>query len=241
MTGQATTPAGAPIAGPAAGPLVSVREVSRTFGTGHTAVQALRQVSCSIQRGQLVTVIGRSGSGKTTLLNIVGGLDRPTSGSVEIDGRDVAALTDRERTALRRSTVAFIFQSFGLIPTLSAAENIGIPLRINGADPRAREERVALMLSLVGLAEHAAQRPGELSGGQQQRVAIARALAASPQLLIADEPTSQLDLETGRQIMRLLLTVVRSEQITALVATHDEALVDLADEVLRLEDGKIIG
>jgi len=186
-------------------------------------------------------VIGRSGSGKTTLLNIVGGLDRPTSGGVEIDGRDVAAMTDRERTALRRSTVAFIFQSFGLIPTLSAAENIGIPLRINGADPLAREERVALMLSLVGLSGHAAQRPGELSGGQQQRVAIARALAASPQLLIADEPTSQLDLETGRQIMRLLLTVVRSEQITALVATHDEALVDLADEVLLLEDGQIIG
>jgi len=241
MTGRATTPAGAPIAGPAAEPLVSVLKVSRTFGTGHIAVQALRQVSCSIQRGQLVAVIGRSGSGKTTLLNIVGGLDGPTSGSVEINGRDVAAMTDRERTALRRSNVAFIFQSFGLIPNLSAAENIGIPLRINGADPRAREERVALMLSLVGLSEHAAQRPGELSGGQQQRVAIARALAASPQLLIADEPTSQLDLETGRQIMRLLLTVVRSEQITALVATHDEALVDLADEVLRLEDGQIIG
>jgi len=241
MTGQAPTPVGTPVAGPAAEPLVYVRDVSRTFGVGPTAVQALSQVSCGIPRGQLVTVIGRSGSGKTTLLNVVGGLDRPTSGSVEIDGRDVAAMTDRERMFLRRSTVAFIFQSFGLIPTLSAAENIGIPLRINGADPRAREERVAMMLSLVGLSEHAAQRPGELSGGQQQRVAIARALAASPQLLIADEPTSQLDLETGRQIMRLLLTVVRSEHTTALVATHDEALVDLADQVLRLEDGQIIG
>jgi len=241
MTGQAAFPAGAPIGGPAGEPLVRVREVSRTFGTGHTAVCALRQVSCGIQRGQLVTVIGRSGSGKTTLLNIVGGLDQPTSGSVEIDGRDVATMTNRERMYLRRSTVAFIFQSFGLIPALSTAENIGIPLRIIGADPRVREERVAMMLSIVGLSEHAAQRPGELSGGQQQRVAIARALAGSPQLLIADEPTSQLDLETGRQIMRLLLTVVRSEQITALVATHDDALVDLADEVLRLEDGQIKG
>jgi putative ABC transport system ATP-binding protein len=241
MTGQAATPAGAPAAGPAAEPLVCVRDVSRTFGTGHTAVRALRHASCTIRRGQLVTVIGRSGSGKTTLLNIIGGLDRPTGGSVEIGGRDIAAMTDRERTALRRSTVAFIFQSFGLIPTLSAAENIGIPLRINRADPRAREQRVAMMLSLVGLSEHAAQRPGELSGGQQQRVAIARALAASPQLLIADEPTSQLDLETGRQIMRLLLTVVHAEHITALVATHDQALVDLAGEVLRLEDGQIIG
>jgi putative ABC transport system ATP-binding protein len=241
MTGQAAFPAGPPAGGPAAEPLVRVREVSRTFGTGHVAVHALRRVSCGIQRGQLVTVIGRSGSGKTTLLNIVGGLDQPTSGSVEIDGRDVATMTNRERMYLRRSTVAFIFQSFGLIPALSTAENIGIPLRIVGADPRAREERVAMMLSIVGLSEHAAQRPGELSGGQQQRVAIARALAGSPQLLIADEPTSQLDLETGRQIMRLLLTVVRSEQITALVATHDDALVDLADEVLRLEDGQIKG
>ena len=241
MTGRAATPAGAPAGRQAAEPLVRVRDVSRAFGTGHTAVHALRQVSCGIQRGQLISVIGRSGSGKTTLLNIVGGLDQPTSGSVEIDGRDVATMTNRERLYLRRRTVAFIFQAFGLIPTLSAAENIGIPLRINGADPRAREERIAMMLSIVGLSEHAAQRPGELSGGQQQRVAIARALVASPQLLIADEPTSQLDLETGRQIMRLLLTVVRSEQITALVATHDEAIVDLADEVLRLEDGQIMG
>jgi putative ABC transport system ATP-binding protein len=148
-------------------------------------------------------------------------------------------MTERDRMALRRSTVAFIFQSFGLIPMLSAAENVGIPLRINGTSARAREQRVATMLAIVGLSGHAAHRPNELSGGQQQRVAIARALAGSPKLLIADEPTSQLDLETGRQIMRLLLTVVQSEGITALVATHDEALIDLADEVVRLEDGHL--
>jgi putative ABC transport system ATP-binding protein len=141
---------------------------------------------------------------------------------------------------LRRKTVAFIFQSFGLIPILSAAENAGIPLRINGTSVREREERVALMLGIVGLAEHARQRPAELSGGQQQRVAIARALAGGPELLIADEPTGQLDSETGWQIMRLLRTVVRSEGITALVATHDQALVDLADDVLQLEDGVLI-
>jgi putative ABC transport system ATP-binding protein len=152
----------------------------------------------------------------------------------------VTAMPERERLALRRSTVAFIFQSFGLIPMLSAAENVGIPLRITGTPARAREERVATMLAIVGLSEHAAHRPDELSGGQQQRIAIARALAGRPELLIADEPTSQLDLETGRQIMRLLLTVVRSEGITALVATHDEALIDLADEVLRLEDGRVL-
>src|SRR6516164_497380 len=219
--------------------IVAVHEVSRTFGSGHTAVHALREVSFTVRRGQLVAVCGRSGSGKTTLLNIIGGLDTPSSGSLEVVGQDVTRMTERERMTLRRNTVAFIFQSFGLIPMLSAAENIGIPLRITGTQSRAREERVATMLSIVGLSEHAAHRPNELSGGQQQRIAIARALAGSPKLLIADEPTSQLDLETGRQIMRLLLTVVRSEGITALVATHDEALMDLADEILRLEDGHI--
>ena len=220
--------------------IVAVHEVSRTFGSGHTAVHALREVSFTIRRGQLVAVCGRSGSGKTTLLNIIGGLDAPTSGSLEVAGQDVTRMTERERMALRRSSVAFIFQSFGLIPMLSAAENVGIPLRITGAQSRVREDRVATMLAIVGLSEHAAHRPNELSGGQQQRIAIARALAGSPKLLIADEPTSQLDLETGRQIMRLLLTVVRSEGITALVATHDEALIDLADDVLRLEDGHVI-
>jgi putative ABC transport system ATP-binding protein len=141
---------------------------------------------------------------------------------------------------LRRGTVAYIFQSFGLIPMLSASENVGIPLRITGMDPRQREERVRLLLSVVGLEEHTRQRPNELSGGQQQRVAIARALAASPKLLIADEPTGQLDSETGRQIMRLLRTVVRAERITALVATHDALLTDLADDVLTLEDGRLV-
>jgi putative ABC transport system ATP-binding protein len=220
--------------------MVAVGGVSRTFGSGNTAVDALRQVSFTVRQGQLVTLCGRSGSGKTSLLNIIGGLDLPTSGSVAVAGQEVTQMTDRERMALRRDTIAFIFQSFGLIPMLSAAENVGIPLRITGTEPRAREEKVATMLAIVGLSEHAAQRPNELSGGQQQRVAIARALASRPQLLIADEPTSQLDLETGRQIMRLLLTVVRAEGITALVATHDEALIDLADEVLRLEDGHLV-
>ncbi len=157
--------------------MVAVRGVSRTFGSGHTAVRALRNVSFTVPRGHLVAVCGRSGSGKTTLLNIIGGLDLPTSGQLEVAGHDVTGMPERDRLALRRSTVAFIFQSFGLIPMLSAAENVGIPLRITGTAPRAREERVATMLATVGLSEHAAHRPGELSGGQQQRVAIARALA----------------------------------------------------------------
>jgi putative ABC transport system ATP-binding protein len=186
-----------------------------------------------------VAVRGRSGSGKTTLLNIVGGLDAPTQGTVLVAGHDVTAMAERDRLLLRRSTVAFIFQSFGLIPTLSAAENVGVPLRITGTEPRAREERVRMLLSVVGLDEHARQRPNELSGGEQQRVAIARALAGRPDLLIADEPTGQLDSETGRQIMRLLQGVVRAEGITALVATHDAGIVDLADQVLTLEDGRL--
>ncbi len=221
-------------------PMVVARDVSRTFGHGGIAVHAVRRVSFTIGRGQLVALVGRSGSGKTTLLNMVGGLDTPTSGEVLLGGRNVAAMPARERTMLRRSTVSFIFQSFGLIPMLTAAENVGIPLRITGTPRAEREERIRLLLSVVGLDGHAQQRPNELSGGQQQRVAIARALAVAPELLIADEPTGQLDSETGRQIMRLLRTVVATEGITALVATHDQALHDLADDVLRIEDGALI-
>jgi putative ABC transport system ATP-binding protein len=219
--------------------MLAVEAVTRTFGSGHTATQALRGVSFSVQAGQLVALRGRSGSGKTTLLNIVGGLDLPDSGRVRVADRDVTAMSERERMELRRTSVAFIFQSFGLIPILSAAENVGVPLRIAGVAPREREERVRLMLDIVGLAEHARQRPGELSGGQQQRVAIARALAGSPQVLLADEPTGQLDSETAKQIMRLLRTVVQSEGVTALVATHDPNLIDIAGSVLELEDGQI--
>ena len=220
--------------------LVTASEVSRTFGRGEAAVRALRSVSFTVREGQLVVLYGRSGSGKTTLLNITGGLDVPTSGTVQVAGRDVSRMSEAERTMFRRNKVAFIFQSFGLIPMLSAAENVGIPLRITATDARSREERVRLLLSVVGLEKHAMQRPNELSGGQQQRVAIARALAGRPQLLIADEPTGQLDSETGRQIIRLLRTVIRSEGITALVATHDTELMDLADDVLKLEDGRLI-
>jgi len=219
--------------------MVTVRDVTKTYGSGRTAAQALRGITFTIPAGQLIALRGRSGSGKTTLLNIVGGLDRADAGTVHVAGQDVTAMTEAGRMQLRRSSVAFIFQSFGLIPILSAAENVGVPLRIAGTPPRQREERVALMLDIVGLAGHAKQRPGELSGGQQQRVAIARALAGSPKLLLADEPTGQLDSETAKQIMRLLRTVVQSEGVTALVATHDPNLIDIADNVIEVQDGKI--
>jgi putative ABC transport system ATP-binding protein len=219
--------------------MLDVEGVTRTFGSGRTATQALRGVSFTVGSGQLVALRGRSGSGKTTLLNVVGGLDRPDGGRVRVAGQDVTAMSERERMAMRRTSVAFVFQSFGLIPILSAAENVGVPLRIAGLAPKEREQRVRLMLDIVGLSDHARQRPGELSGGQQQRVAIARALAGRPQVLLADEPTGQLDSETGKQIMRLLRTVVQSEGVTALVATHDPNLIGIADSVLELEDGKI--
>jgi putative ABC transport system ATP-binding protein len=219
--------------------MLDVRDVTRSYRSGSTATAALRGVTFTVGEGKLVALRGRSGSGKTTLLNIVGGLDKPDGGSICVAGHDVTAMSDRERMRLRQDTVAYIFQSFGLLPVLSAAENVGVPLRIAGVTPTERESRVELMLSIVGLADHARQRPAELSGGEQQRVAIARALAARPSLLLADEPTGQLDRQTGRQIMRLLHAVVESEGVTALVATHDPAILDLADSVLHLVDGKI--
>ncbi|MFF8606314.1 ABC transporter ATP-binding protein [Streptomyces sp. NPDC015346] len=225
---------------PSGGPMVRVENLHRSYGTGAAAVHALRGVSFDIPRGELVALKGRSGSGKTTLLNLVGGLDSPDDGRITIDGTDLAELGENGLLELRRDRVGFVFQSFGLIPILTAAENVGVPLRLRKADPKEREERVALLLALVGLADHAAQRPGELSGGQQQRVAIARALANKPALIIADEPTGQLDAETGLAVMELLRAVVRGEGVTALVATHDAQLLGLADRVLELSDGEII-
>ncbi|MFF3981399.1 ABC transporter ATP-binding protein [Streptomyces sp. NPDC001828] len=222
------------------GPMVRVEDLHRSYGSGAAAVHALRGVSFEVPRGELVALKGRSGSGKTTLLNLLGGLDRPDAGTVTVDGTDIVGLAEEGLLELRRDRIGFIFQSFGLIPILSAAENVGVPMRLKKADPREREERVALLLSLVGLGDHAKQRPGELSGGQQQRVAIARALANRPALLIADEPTGQLDADTGLAVMELLRAVVRSEGVTVLVATHDSQLLGFADRVLELSDGHLV-
>ncbi|MFJ2867522.1 ABC transporter ATP-binding protein [Kitasatospora sp. NPDC087314] len=221
-------------------PMVAVTDLRRSFGTGERTVHALRGVSFSIGRGELTALKGRSGSGKTTLLNLVGGLDAPTGGSIALDGTDLAGLNEDGRLALRRERIGFVFQSFGLIPMLTAAENVGVPMRLRKVSAAEREERAHTLLALVGLADHANQRPGELSGGQQQRVAIARALANDPGLIIADEPTGQLDSETGRSIMQLLRAVVRSEGVTVLVATHDPTLMELADRVIELRDGRIV-
>jgi putative ABC transport system ATP-binding protein len=220
--------------------VVEVDAVSRTFGSGSRAVHALTDVSLRAGEGELVAVRGRSGAGKTTLLNLIGGLDRPSAGRVTVAGREVTTAGEKDLLALRRDTIGFVFQSFGLIPILSAAENVSVPLRLARRPAAERDERVAVLLELVGLGGHAAQRPYELSGGQQQRVAVARALANDPRLLIADEPTGQLDSETGQAIMDLLRAVVDSRGTTALVATHDAALIDRADRVLTLRDGRLV-
>jgi len=220
--------------------MVTVDGVTKHYGGGSHAVVALDTVSFTVPRGKLVALVGRSGSGKTTLLNCIGGLDRPGSGTIVVDDIVVTKLSERRRTALRRDTVAFVFQTFGLVPMLSAAENVGLPMRLRNTKTSVRDRRVAELLDLVGLSKHVNQRPSELSGGQQQRVAIARALANEPQLLIADEPTGQLDADTGQAIMSLLRDVIAAEGMTALISTHDQSLMDIADETIRLADGRLV-
>ena len=220
-------------------PIVVARDLVRTYGSGPTTMHALREISFDVAPGEMVAVAGRSGSGKTTLLNLLGGLDKPDGGTLRVDGTDVTALDDQGLSRLRRETISYVFQTFGLMPALTASENVGVPLRMRRMPVAQREERVALLLDLVGLRDHARQRPGELSGGQQQRVAIARALAGSPRLLLADEPTGQLDAETGLAVMALLRAIVDSEGVTAVVATHDPVMMALADRVLTIADGRI--
>ncbi len=215
-------------------------DVARIFSTPAGEVRAVDGVSLEVAAGELVVLQGRSGAGKTTLLTVLGGLDRPTAGSVELDGRDLATLDDPALRELRATRVASVFQTFGLLPVLSAAENVEVPLRILRVPRAERERRVAEALDAVGLTSHAAQRPGELSGGQQQRVGLARAIVARPALLLADEPTGQLDSETGAAIMTLIAELVRETGMAALVATHDAALAGRADRVLQLHDGRLV-
>jgi putative ABC transport system ATP-binding protein len=220
-------------------PILEAIDLVREYPSGDAVIQALRGIDLAAKPGQLLAVRGRSGSGKTTLLNILGGLDRPTSGRVLIDDVEISAMSEEQLVDIRRRSVAFIFQSFGLVPILSAAENVEIPLRLVRAEARGRDARVRELLELVGLGGRAKHRPHELSGGEQQRVAIARALANRPRILLADEPTGQLDSETGHVIMLLLRDVVRTEGVTAIVATHDPVMLDVADRIVELRDGEL--
>ena len=220
--------------------LVRVDGVHRTFRVGGREVRALQGVDLTIHKGEFVTLMGRSGSGKTTLLNLIGGLDQPTRGRIVYDGRDLKSFSQSELTRWRRSHVGFIFQAFALIPALTALENVELPLRIAGESPRKARSRALECLQLVGLAKRARHRSYELSGGEQQRVGIARALAARPRLLIADEPTGELDEATGRQIMTLFRQIIASEGVAVCMTTHDPVASSFADVIYHLKDGVII-
>lgn len=219
--------------------LVEARKVSRVFRLGVEEIRAVDNVSCQAREGRLITVRGRSGSGKTTLLNQLGALDKPDGGEVYFRGRPVNGLSESERTNLRRHNFGFVFQSFALLPVLSAFENIELTMRIAGRPMAERTDRTREVLDLVGLGERADHRPFELSGGEQQRVSIARSIANRPSVLIADEPTGELDSITGLEIMSLFRRIVDTDRLTVIMSTHDPALSQFADESWLMEDGQL--
>ena len=222
------------------GSAVDVRNVSRRFDLGSEEVWAVRDVSITIGSGEFVAFIGRSGSGKTTLLNVIAGLDRPTEGEVWIDGGRVDTMHEHELNELRRHHIGFVFQSFCLLPLLSAQENVELPLRIAGFKHSERARRAKRVLDMVGLGRRADHRPYELSGGEQQRVAIARALATEPTLILADEPTGELDSSTATAIFTMLRDFARAEGITIVACTHDRLVMELASRVEELADGRLV-
>lgn len=221
-------------------PIVRVQGVTRTFRVDSRQVPALRGVDLAIEPGQVVALRGRSGSGKTTLLNCVGGLDRPTAGQLWFEGRDVTQLPARAWVELRRHRIGFIFQAHALLATYSAWENVDLMLRLAGVKRRERQRRTEEVLALMGLSKWREHRTFELSGGQQQRVAIARAIAPWPSLILADEPTGELDSATGQQILSLFRRIADRDGTTVLVATHDLAVDAYADEVYHLQDGRVL-
>jgi putative ABC transport system ATP-binding protein len=213
--------------------------LTRSFGSGETAVTALHDASLEVHAGELVVLRGPSGSGKTTLLNLLGGLDVPTSGRVWLADREITGASEAELVERRRHEVGFIFQGFALLPVLSAAENVELPMRIAGMAGADRESRTAELLAAVGLTGHENQRPDELSGGQQQRLGIARSLANSPRLLIADEPTGQLDSLNADAMMSLIVRLVHERGVAAIITTHDPRMAAYADRILELHDGQL--
>ncbi|MGH2949347.1 MAG: ABC transporter ATP-binding protein [Solirubrobacteraceae bacterium] len=221
-----------------AAPAVAAAALTRTFGEGASAVHALRGVSLALPPGQFTAVMGPSGSGKSTLMHLLAGLDIPTSGSVRVGGQDITRMPDRQLTRLRRRHIGFVFQSFNLLPTLSAQENVVLPLAIAGKRPPADE--VEALMARVGLSDRRDHRPAELSGGQQQRVAIARALMTRPTVLFADEPTGNLDSEAGAAVLGLLRDAVDLDGQTTLMVTHDARAAATADRVLYLADGRVV-
>jgi len=221
-------------------PLITTIDLGRTYFLGSEEVSALRNINMTVMPGQFIAVVGRSGSGKTTLLNILAGLDKPTTGQVLFENRDLSEMGERELTEIRRHKIGFVFQSFGLLPLLSAYENVELPLRIAGVRTRDRDARTREALDIVGLWNRAKHRPYELSGGEQQRVAIARAIVNRPPLILADEPTGELDSNNARAIFGLFKDMVQEQGISVLSATHDSTLLAMADEVKEIRDGQLV-
>jgi putative ABC transport system ATP-binding protein len=213
--------------------------VSKVYGSGATGVTAVTDVSFTVRHGEFVAIVGQSGSGKTTLLQLLGALDRPSKGRVRLAGKDLGRASDRELSRLRRDTIGFIFQQFNLIPTLTAAQNVEAAIAATGLARSQRERRVAELLLAVGLNPRADHLPSQLSGGEQQRVAIARALANHPRVLLADEPTGNLDSTTGQEILSLLRRLSAEQQLTVVLITHDSAIAAAADRMLRMSDGRL--
>ena len=220
--------------------IVAARGVGREFAVGGEVVHAVRDVSLDIFPAEVVVLLGRSGSGKTTLLNLLGGLDTPTEGVVYLRGRDLSTFSASELAQMRRTDLGFVFQTFGLLPLLSAQENVELPLRIAGASRSERERLARVALDTVGLLHRVRHRPYELSGGEQQRVAIARAIVNKPPLILADEPTAELDSVSASSIFSLLAEIVVQDRLAVVVATHDQAVLDVAHRVLKLEDGALV-
>jgi putative ABC transport system ATP-binding protein len=220
--------------------IVQAIAVSRTFGKGNAAVHALRGANLNIPQGRLVALRGRSGSGKTTLINMLGALDHPTEGSIYFKGAEISRMSEKQRSELRRSQIGLVFQSFGLVPLMSTFENVELSLRISGVPQSQQQFLAEQALDFVGLKNRMKHRPYELSGGEQQRVAIARAFAHKPALLLADEPTAELDSKMGLQMMKVFKDLVKQEGITIIMTTHDPAIMEIVDQVYTLEDGTIV-
>ena len=221
--------------------VVETVDLCKVYRMGLTEIHALKNVNLKVYRGEMVAVVGPSGSGKTTLLNLIGTLDKPTSGKIYIDGEDIITKSEKELTLLRRRKIGFVFQFYNLIPVLTAYENVELPLLISGVPKKEREKRVRRLLEMVGLEDRMNHRPDELSGGEQQRVAIARALVNNPSIILADEPTGDLDTETGLMVVQLMRKLAKEENSTVIMVTHDPQISEIADRIIYLRDGKIIG
>jgi putative ABC transport system ATP-binding protein len=219
--------------------VIQLQEVTRVYRIGEVETHALRGVTMTVEEGEFTAIVGPSGSGKTTLLQLLGCLDKPTSGTVRVKGQDVSQLNANARADLRKGTIGFVFQFFALIPGLTAYENVELPLLLTGEKASARRERVNELLRAVGLSERARHRPDQMSGGEQQRVAIARALATHPVLVLADEPTANLDTENGRQVMEIMQRLNAETGTTFLFATHDPRVIPFAERVVELRDGRV--